>query len=123
MDLPKRKVLMKAFITSQFSYCPLIWMLHSRTLNNRINNIHERALRLTYQDNQPSFKRLLEKDHSVTVHHKNLQVLVTEIFKVTNNLAPNIMKDVSELKEPSYNLKEHQKRTPKSLKKQQKTKT
>ena len=123
MDLPKRNVLMKAFITSQFSYCPLIWMLHSRTLNNRINNIHERALRLTYQDNQPSFKRLLEKDHSVTVHHKNLQVLVTEIFKVTNNLAPNIMKDVFELKEPSYNLKEHQKRTPKSLKKQQKTKT
>ena len=61
MDLPKRKVLMKAFITSQFSYCPLIWMLHSRTLNNRINNIHERALRLTYKDNQSSFKPLLEK--------------------------------------------------------------
>ena len=48
MDLPKRKVLMKAFITSQFSYCPLIWTLHRRTLNNRINNIHEMVLRLTY---------------------------------------------------------------------------
>ena len=105
MDLPKRKVLMKAFITSQFSYCPLIWMLHSRTLNNRINNIHERALRLTYKDNKSSFKQLLEKDHSVTVHHKNLQVLVTEIFKVKNNLAPDIMKDVFELKEPPYNLR------------------
>ena len=44
IDFPKRKVLMKAFIASQFSYCPLIWMLHSRTLNNRIDNIHERAL-------------------------------------------------------------------------------
>ena len=87
MDLPKGKVLMKAFITSQFSYCPLIWMFHSRTLNNRINNIHERALRLTYKENQPSFKELLEKDHSVTVHHKNLQALVTD-------LAPDIMKDV-----------------------------
>ena len=41
MDFPKRKVLMKAFITSQFSYCPLIRMFHSRTLSNRINNIHE----------------------------------------------------------------------------------
>ena len=82
MDLPKRKILMKAFITSQFSYCPLIWMFHSRTLNNRINNIHERALRLAYNDNQSSFKELLEKDHSVTVHHKNLQALATEIFKV-----------------------------------------
>ena len=58
MDLPKRKVLMKAFITSQLSYCPLIWMFHSRTLNNLINNIHERALRLTYKDNQFSFKEL-----------------------------------------------------------------
>ena len=56
-------------------------MLHSRKSNNCINNIHERAL-LTYKDNQSSFKELLEKDHSVTVHHKNLQILVTEIFKV-----------------------------------------
>ena len=85
MDLPKRKVLMKAFITSQFSYCPLIWMLHSRTLSNRINNIQEWALRLTYKDKQPSFKELLEKDNSVTDHHKNLQVLVTEIFNVRND--------------------------------------
>ena len=57
MDLPKRKVLMKAFFTFQlFSYCPLIWMLHSRTLNNRINNIHQRALRLTYKDKKSSLK-------------------------------------------------------------------
>ena len=97
--------LMKAFITSQFSYCLLIWMLYNRTLNNRINNFHERALRLTYEDNQSSFKQLLEKDYSVTVHHKNLQILVTEIFKVKNNLAHDIMKDVFELKEPPYNLR------------------
>ena len=105
MDLPKKKVLMKVFITSLFSYCPLIWMLHTRTLNNRINNTHERVLRLTYKDNKSSFKQLLEKDHSMTVHQKNLQVLVTEIFKVKNNLAPDIMKDVFELKEPPYNLR------------------
>ena len=30
MDLAKRKSLMKAFITSRFNYCPLIWMFHSR---------------------------------------------------------------------------------------------
>ena len=96
---------MKAFITSQFSYCLLIWMLYNRTLNNRINNFHERALRLTYEDNQSPFKQLLEKDYSVTVHHKNWQVLVTEIFKVKNNLAHGIMKDVFELKEPPYNLR------------------
>ena len=46
MSQDKLRVLMKSFVESQFSYCPLIWMFHSRTLNNRINKLHERALRL-----------------------------------------------------------------------------
>ena len=47
----KLRILLKAFIESQFSYCPLIWMFHSRNLNNKINKLHERALRLVYKDN------------------------------------------------------------------------
>ena len=78
MDLNKRRNLMKGFITSQFSYCLLMWMCHSRSLNNKINRIHERALRLVYQNNL-SFSELLDLENSVTVHQKNLQVLVTEI--------------------------------------------
>ena len=80
-------------------------MLHSRILTNSINNIHESALTLTYKDNKSSFKQLLKKDHSVTVHHKNLQVPVTEIFKVKKILATAIMKDAFELEEPLYNLR------------------
>ena len=94
---------MKAFIASQFSYCPLIWILHSGTLNNRINNIHERALRLTYKDNKSSFKQLLEKRSFC--NSASQKVLVTEIFKIKRNLALDITKDVFELREPLYNLR------------------
>ena len=48
MDQRKLRTLMRAFITSQFQYCPLIWMFHSRQLNKKINKIQERALRITY---------------------------------------------------------------------------
>ena len=66
---------MKAFIKSQFSYCPLVWMFHSRTLNNRINKIHERALRLAYKNETfLSFGDLLKRDRSVSIHQKNLQI-------------------------------------------------
>ena len=50
MSLEKRRTLMKAFIESQFNYCPLTWMFHSRKLNNKINRIHETALRTVYSD-------------------------------------------------------------------------
>ena len=46
LSTEKLRAVMKAFIESQFEYCPLIWMFHSRTLNNKINRLHERALRL-----------------------------------------------------------------------------
>ena len=73
MDVAKRKGLMKAFITSQFNYCPLIWMFHSRQQSNRINKIHEKALRLLYKDNKLTLNDLLELDNSVTIHQRILQ--------------------------------------------------
>ena len=72
-------------LDSQFSYCPLIWMFHSRTLNNRINKSHETALRLVYKDSEYTFEQLLEKDDSLTIHHRNIQKLAIEIYKVIHN--------------------------------------
>ena len=46
----KLKILMKSFVTSQFNYCPLTWMFHNRTLNNKINKLHERTLPVVYKD-------------------------------------------------------------------------
>ena len=104
MDFEKRSSLMKAFVISQFNYCPLIWMFHNRALNNRINKIHEWALRLVYQNKNLSFSELLELGNAVTIHQRNLQVLATETFKVKNNLSPEIMKQVFDFQEPYYNF-------------------
>ena len=52
-----------------------------------------------------SFAELLEKDNSVTIHQRNLQVLATEIFKSKNGLAPEIMKEVFEMPNPAYNFR------------------
>ena len=94
MDIQKRRAIMKSFITTQFSYCTLVWMFHSRKLNNKINTIHERALRIAYCDKHSTFQQLLEKDNSVSIHHRNLQVLATEMFKVNMNLSPDLMNDI-----------------------------
>ena len=66
MDLRKCRVIMKSTITSQCVYCPLIWMFHSGALNNKINSIHERALRTTFNDSKSTFEELLNKDNSVS---------------------------------------------------------
>ena len=80
MSTNKKRLVMKAFISSQFSYCPLIWMNHFRTKNNKINKIHERSLRVVYNGKKATFKELLDKYKALSMHTRNLQILVTEIF-------------------------------------------
>ena len=85
---------------TQFGYCPL-----NRTLNNKINRVHERALRIVYRDKTSNITELLQKDNAVTVHQRNLQVLATEIYKVKMGFAPQLVKEHFSPNTHTYNLR------------------
>ena len=87
----QKRVLKKAFIESQFGCCTLIWMFYSRGVNNKINHLNERSLRIVYKDNISSFEGLLKRNKSFTIHQRNIQSLAAELFKVKGNLSSNIM--------------------------------
>ena len=94
MSLQQKKIIMNAFITSQFGYRPLIWMCHSRKIHRQIDKIHERALRIVYMDNVSSFDELLVKSKSVSIHTRNLQHLAIEIYKALHNLSSFLMSEI-----------------------------
>ena len=95
-SLVKCKSLVKAFKTPQFNYWPLIWMFY-RQRNNQINKIHEKTLRLSYQDNKKlSFNDPLKLVNSITIRQRKLRTL--EIMK-------ELIKEVFEIKEPHYNFR------------------
>ena len=110
MSTEKRRLIFKAFIISQFNYCPLVWMFHTKQLNNRINSLHEKALRITYQDRNSSFSEILNLYKSVSIHYKNIKYLLTYAMLIFANicylLSPPIMSDIFTLSEnSSYNLR------------------
>ena len=73
-------------------------MLHSRTLNNEINRLHERALRILYSDYKASFNTLL--DGSFSIHHRNIPSLAIETYKFLHGLSPAIMGDIIKSNRP-----------------------
>ena len=105
MNVEKRRIIMKAFIESQFGCCPLVWMFQSWGINNKINRIHERALRITYNNKSSSFQNLLDKDNPVTIHHRNIRTLAIEICKVLHRLSPPLLKEVFVERNCNYNLR------------------
>ena len=88
----EKKLIFNSTIKSQFSYCPLVWMFCWRT-SNIINKLHERSLGIILNDYSRDFNILLE-NNDICNHHRNIQALLTEVFKMKNGLAPPIMEPI-----------------------------
>ena len=68
---------------------------HDRKSYNKINKIHEKALRIIHKDSTSNFEGLLIKSNSVPVHQRNLQLLLIEIYKTIINLNPSFMAEAN----------------------------
>ena len=82
LNMKQKKLLYKSIIKSQFNYCPLVWIFCSRQSNNLINKTHEPSLRISNKDQKTS-------------HLRNLQVIITDIYKIVNGVTPLIMNPLS----------------------------
>ena len=83
MSFEKKKLRMKSFFNAQFNYCPLIWVLRKIiSNNNKIKHLHEHYLRIIYNDKQSSYEELLIKDGMVSIHHRNIQTLATNLQRL-----------------------------------------
>ena len=81
------------------NYCPVIWMFHSRSLNIKINRLHKRCLCITYNDKRSTLDELWSKDNVVSVPHNSIHALAIEMYKVANDMSPEIMNKVYKLRE------------------------
>ena len=95
----KNCILMNTFFKSQFSYHPLIWMRCNISLNTKISRLHERCLWMVYNDKNPTFTQLLEKDGFAPTHHQNWQNLAVDMLKVFRGLHPKIINKIFQFRE------------------------
>ena len=109
MDIKQKKIinLMNAFLVSQFSHYPLIWMCHSRSNNRKRNMLHERCVRIICNDKQSYFTELLSKDNSVSIHIRNIPRLTTEMFRLYTGLSSPLINNIFKIKAKNpYNLRQ-----------------
>ena len=80
-------------------------MFCDRQENNRISHLHERALRIVYNDYKSTFENLLELDISVSIHHRNIRLLSIELYKVKHNFSNQVMSELFNLRNINYDFR------------------
>ena len=105
--LPRENTLLNTFFIPRYNYCPLTWMWQCGAKNTKINRLHERCLRVIYNDKASTFEQLLEKDSSVSIYTRNLRFLAVDMFKVVKGPLRTIINDLFPLKKTNnYNLRQ-----------------
>ena len=75
-------------------YSTHLYNPNSHIANNKINKVHLKFLQSLYDDNDSTFKELLDKEGTFTVHETNIHKLLIEMFKVKNNKGPPLLKEI-----------------------------
>ena len=99
------RLLYNSFIISPFNYCPLIWMFCGTVANNDLNRTHKRALRILFNDYTSTFNELLHRGNECTIHQKNLQKLMLEVYNSLTQQNPSFWWDMFHEKDDNYNLR------------------
>ena len=105
LTIDQTKMLTNAFIYSQFKYCNVIWMFCSKCENNKINDLHKRALRCIYKEEHGTLDYLTEKYQEPSFHERNIQSLMLLIYRVIKNLSPELLVNSFKEKKSSYSLR------------------
>ena len=75
MNFDQRRLKVNSFVICNFSYYPVVWMIHRQKLIAGINKLSERALQVVYRDFRSSFEELLRGGSSLSLYQQNLQKL------------------------------------------------
>ena len=105
LNLSLAQILYNAFILSQFNYCCHVWIFCSKTLQNKINQIQKRAVRIVYNEPNLNLDKLVELDKITTIHIKNIITLLTEVYRTTSGENPIFMNKIFTQKKQYYNLR------------------
>ncbi len=108
LDTNTRMDIYRAFIMSNFNYCPLVWHFCSIENTRKLEKIQERALRFVYRDFNSTYRQLLDKGGLDMLYLKRLKFIAMEVFKIVTDQSPKYMNTlVQEKQDIGYNFRQY----------------
>ena len=94
LNVEQKTLLYNSFISSYYGYCQITWMFCGKSENNKAEQVQKRALRAVYNNYYASYTDLLEMGNYQSVHRRNLNYLLCEVYKSVSGMVPEFMLNV-----------------------------
>jgi hypothetical protein len=106
LDKDSRKNIYDSFITSNFTYCPVVWDNCGISNARKIETINKRALKIVHNDFDSTYKTLLTKSGKPMMYIHRKCLIVEQVYKIINSMAPPFNADFFEFRFTPYELRD-----------------
>jgi hypothetical protein len=106
LDFNRKLQLYRAFVLSNFNFCPIVWHFSSITNMRQIDKIQERALRFLTGDHKSTYEQLRKQLGIDCLYLKRIKEIVIEVYKTVNKINPEFMHDIFVAKDTSHNFRD-----------------
>ena len=105
LDTEVKKSIYQAFIHSNFSYCPVVWITSNIKNISKLERIQYRALKFVYNEFDVSYEDLLKKSKTLSISVHMMHCIAVEVFKCLNDIAPVYLREMFSKHSRSHNTR------------------
>ena len=105
LDVQSKRCIYESFITSQLSYCPVVWHFCNSGDLRKVEKLQYRALKHIYGEYKATYAVLLQKSNMQTLYVQRLRCVLIELFKIIHKIGPMYLQDLCTIKYSHYNLR------------------
>ncbi len=106
LEAPSKRVIYDSFITANFSYCPLVWMMCGKVNSDKIENLQYRALKFVYNEYDATYSELMEMAGVNSLLIGRMRRLAIEVFKCVHKISPNYVCEMFEIHNVNYDFRD-----------------
>lgn len=111
LDNDCKKILYNSYISSNFNYCPLIWMYSGKTGMEKMEKTNKRALAFVTNDSETDYKELCRKEKQLTIYKRCIKAVAMQMFKIKNQDAPIYIQELFNVRLNNYDMRDNDKFT------------
>lgn len=106
VDKECKTLIYNSYISSNFNYCPIVWMFSSKANLDKMDKTNKRAMRFLTNDHESNYEDLCKQEKQLNVYRKCIKAVAIQMFKIKNGLSPDYVNELFTRREVNYEMRD-----------------
>ena len=107
LDRTCKNIIYNSYISSNFNYCPIVWMFTGKINLEKIEKTNKRALRYVANNYEAEYDDMCQDQKVLNIHKRCIKTVAIQMYKIKHQLVPIYVQELFRRRESCYNIRDN----------------